>query len=552
MQFRLAGLTKNLLQDFMKGQTSSPAIHQPSGIWQSPVWRWGRWCLIGFLVLRLIFWLITFPNPDEAYYWLWGQHPDWSYYDHPGFQAWVQGAASSMLGRSTFVLRLPNLLTTALVVAVFYRITLYLYGDEAKHRIWLVLLLLASSPLFFLFLSLAWNDHWLILFALLSSFYFVRFVDGYAKDHTETTKDLMAAALFLGLAGLCKYNALLVGISMAATITSQRSLRRLWLEPRLYLALALTLVILSPISIWNWQQDFLSFRFYGERTTPGSYGTLHWLQPFVFLGLSALIVGPIQAWAMARQARRQSPSGIHPRDSVYPRLAWWLFALSTGGFTVLSTFSVALYYWNILAFPLLFPLLTDQFYNPGRPFLLQHRRPLAIAQAIGLFTASALIFHYNIMPVTTALGIKDGDSTALYGWPQVSSLLKAEASGIDQPLLLTTDYRSAAALAYSLDRSDVIAISGRLDQFDVLYRSAAMQGRDAVLLGERWHPICPAHLAMFDQVEPAKTLTIKRFGRALQTYTVVVGHGFHAGPPRFPLRSDYPLRFSRDGETCSP
>ncbi len=53
--------------------------------------------LIAFLVLRLVFWFATFPNPDEAYYWLWGQHPGLSYYDHPPLQAWIQGLLQQRL-----------------------------------------------------------------------------------------------------------------------------------------------------------------------------------------------------------------------------------------------------------------------------------------------------------------------------------------------------------------------------------------------------------------------------------------------------------------------
>ncbi|NJL47577.1 MAG: hypothetical protein HC929_08920 [Leptolyngbyaceae cyanobacterium SM2_5_2] len=68
---------------------------------KSPVWAWGKGFLLAFLALRLWFWLVTFPNSDEAYYWIWGQHSGFSYYDHPPFQAWVQGAVAAVLGRST-------------------------------------------------------------------------------------------------------------------------------------------------------------------------------------------------------------------------------------------------------------------------------------------------------------------------------------------------------------------------------------------------------------------------------------------------------------------
>ncbi|MGB5972023.1 MAG: hypothetical protein WBG38_01825, partial [Nodosilinea sp.] len=124
------------------------------------------------------------------------------------------------------------------------------------------------------------------------------------------------------------------------------------------------------------------------------------------------------------------------------------------------------------------------------------------------------------------------------------------ARTLDDPLLLTTDYRSASALAYSLGDSSVLAISGRLDQFDFWYKAPRLEGRDAVLLGETWHPICPAHLALFERTSPPETFAVRRFGRVLQTYQIVRGYGFKAGPEGYPLSPDYPLTFTSNGEQC--
>jgi hypothetical protein len=128
----------------------------------------------------------------------------------------------------------------------------------------------------------------------------------------------------------------------------------------------------------------------------------------------------------------------------------------------------------------------------------------------------------------------------------------AQAEGLDDPLLLTTDYRSASALAYTLDNPQVLAISGRLDQFDFWYDAPVLEGRDAVLLGETWHPICPTHLAMFDRVDPPETVEVRRLGRVLQTYQIVRGYGFKAGPVGYPLSPEYPLAFTGDGQQCLP
>jgi len=523
-------------------------------LFTSPIWVWGRWFLLGFLALRLAFWLTAFPNPDEAYYWLWGQQPGFSYYDHPPFHAWVQGLFGTLLGRSALVLRLPNLLSSGLLGVTFYHICRYLYGDQAKDRVWLVVLLVAASPLFFWYMGLAWNDHWLVTFAVISSFLFVRYVDSAVENPGQGSgRDLYGAAICLGLAGLCKYNAVFVGLGFLALIVSDRRRWKVLGDRRLYLALGLLVLVLSPIPLWNVQHDFFSFRFYRDRTGGGGL-TLNLLQPIVFLTLCALILGPIQSWSIGRLLGRRGQTAL-ARPSCYPALALWVFGLSTAAFTALSTVSVALFYWNILAYPLLFPLLSDQFYRPqGSKSLSQPVRAgqLAIAQGLGLFAAAALVIYYTVMPLGAFFGAVDPDGAALFGWPQIAAAVTAQAEGLDDPLLLTTDYRSASALAYTLDNPQVLAISGRLDQFDFWYDAPTLEGRDAVLLGETWHPICPTHLAMFDRVDPPETVEVRRLGRVLQTYQIVRGYGFKAGPVGYPLSPEYPLAFTGDGQQCLP
>ncbi|NJL47575.1 MAG: hypothetical protein HC929_08910 [Leptolyngbyaceae cyanobacterium SM2_5_2] len=168
-----------------------------------------------------------------------------------------------------------------------------------------------------------------------------------------------------GAGGLCKYTALFVGLGFLAVLLTHKRLWRLWHDPRLYLALGVLALTLSPILVWNVQNDFFSFRFYGDRAA-GDGLSFNLLQPLVFLALCGLIFGPVQSWATWRLWRRRKPlSQSLVRPSVYPTLALWVFGLSTAAFTALSLVSVAVYYWNILAYLLLLPLLADQFYRPS-------------------------------------------------------------------------------------------------------------------------------------------------------------------------------------------
>ncbi|WP_035985071.1 hypothetical protein [Leptolyngbya sp. KIOST-1] len=108
----------------------------------------------------------------------------------------------------------------------------------------------------------------------------------------------------------------------------------------------------------------------------------------MFLALCGLTLGPIQTWSIGRLIGNRGQTNL-TRNSCYPALALWIFGLSTAAFTALATVSVALFYWNILAYPLLLPLLSDRFY---RQCIAPVRRgQLAIAQGLGLFVAAALV-----------------------------------------------------------------------------------------------------------------------------------------------------------------
>ncbi|MEO0987661.1 MAG: glycosyltransferase family 39 protein [Cyanobacteria bacterium J06639_14] len=508
------------------------------------------WLVLAVLIgLRVVFGLGAFPNPDEAYYWLWGQHLDWSYFDHPPFHAWIQGLFTKVLGRSHFVLRLPTVISSGLLLWLYSKICGRLYGRQANHAFWLTLLLLLTSPLLFLFLAMAWHDHWLIVFGLAASFCLIRFLSG---DRLEDYPWLYGAGILIGLAALCKYVALFLGLGFLAAIGSEARWRSLLKNGHLYGAIALALLVTTPIFWWNAQHDFASFQFYLGRSVQAESPTpIQWFGPIGFGLLSILIFGPIHTGVLVKAAFQEPATYF---GTTYRRVAFAVFAVSTIGLGVLSLKVPVLYYWNILAYPLLLPLMAGIFLNPYRSADLRHRWWLRGTAGLGLVVAILLVAHYTLFPWSALAGeTGDEDTRMLYGWSQVAEQVQQAAATFPMaPLLLTTDYRSAAALAYVLQDATVMSVSGRIDQFDFWYDAIALDGKDAVLVGDRWHPICPAHLQMFDRTDPAETIAVKRFGIFIKDYMLVRGYGFQTnGANADPLSSDYPLAFTSDGEICA-
>ncbi|MDX2231234.1 MAG: glycosyltransferase family 39 protein [Leptolyngbyaceae cyanobacterium bins.349] len=553
---------------------------------KSPVFKALIPTVLSFLVLRGVFWLHTFPNPDESYYWLWGQHPDFSYYDHPPFQAWVQGIATTVFGQSFLVLRLPNLLSNGVLFYTYYQIANYLYGKNGVVYWGIAIALLLASPLYFLFLALAWPDHWLITFSLIAAFQLIQFLDGYTVDGRGESRRLYGAAIALGLALLCKYNAVFVGMGCLAAVSSRPQWRSLFRDRRLYLAMLLTLTCLLPIVIWNMQNDFQSFRYYSDRSVDSGGFRLKLGETLGFIAFSIVMLSPVNGWAIGRvlwQGRsatnrsvtnRSVTNGSATDGSVtdgsatnalftYQRVACWIFIVSTLTLIIVSLVSTALYYWNILAYLLLFPLLPSVFesrkeaaralgsksandhqlpFAPTRPFAHPPTRLFFIGQWYGLLFALLLVIHYSVLPLSVfGSADSDPDSRMLFGWDQVAVVVERQVAMLNHPFILTTDYRSASALAYQLYDSTqhdpnqhdptqpqliVLAISDRVDQFDFWLDATQLQGRDAIILADDWHPVLPLLTASFKQVSSPETLAIKRFGRLVKNYYVLRGYSF--------------------------
>jgi 4-amino-4-deoxy-L-arabinose transferase-like glycosyltransferase len=488
--------------------------------------------LIAFLVLRVVFWFTTFPNPDEAYYWLWGQHPDLSYYDHPPLQAWVQGGLTAIFGRSKFVLRLPNLISNGIFFYTYYRIAVYLYGQDAHRHFWITVMLVLASPLYFLFLALAWHDHLLITFSLISAYLFVQFLDGYLVDGKGESWRLYGSAGAIALAGICKYNAVFVVLGLVAAVVTNKQLRPLGRDRRIYLAGAIAASALIPILLWNVFNDFQSFHYYVDRSVNTGSFSLKVGPCLNFLLFSFLLVSPLNWIGFFRVWKQSQFRHFH---STYASVAFWVFLISTITLTIISLLSAALYYWNITAYLLLFPLVPSFFLPANRT---SQTAKLSLSplfwsgQFYGLLFAALLVVHYSVLPISALFSHdEDPDSRMLFGWDKVAAVVKAEAAATgSNPFLVTTDYRSASALAFQLNDRNVMAISDRVDQFDFWYTDdREFKGRNAVILSDDWHPIQPKLLAQFEQISPPTKVSVTRLGVWIKNYSVFKGYRFKGG-----------------------
>ena len=86
--------------------------------------------ILGAAALRIIYfgWFGSLDlSPDEAHYWDWSRHLDWSYYSKGPLVAWLIRASCGVFGETMPAVRLPAVLCGALTLWGLYQLTWQVY-----------------------------------------------------------------------------------------------------------------------------------------------------------------------------------------------------------------------------------------------------------------------------------------------------------------------------------------------------------------------------------------------------------------------------------------
>jgi 4-amino-4-deoxy-L-arabinose transferase-like glycosyltransferase len=201
---------------------------------------------------------------DEVYYWTYALYPDLSHFDHPpmvGFLA--QLSTLNLFFKDDFFLRLGSILLAAGSTWI-----IYLIGTKVKNEV-------AGLYAAFLFTSSIYcsiisgfsliPDSPQVFFWLLSLNFSLSVLPAVEIKNEHRFK-MILIGVCAGLAMLSKYHSVFIWFGILLYVLFKN---RKWLiDYSLYLSGIISLIIFSPVIIWNIQHDFISFTFHGDRVTP--------------------------------------------------------------------------------------------------------------------------------------------------------------------------------------------------------------------------------------------------------------------------------------------
>jgi 4-amino-4-deoxy-L-arabinose transferase-like glycosyltransferase len=303
---------------------------------------------------------------DESYYWVWSQRPQLSYFDHPPFVAWLM-SLGNLLQNFGNAIRWPGVILGHCSLLIFcLLLRKFFHFDEQKISWWFWLALF--SPLLGFGSMIVTPDLPLVFFWVLSLYCFF--------DLLQTSRPLSYIALgaSLGLGFCSKYHIVLFLVSALIYLTLEKK----WSQVRwqnVPLTILFGALFSAPVLLWNFQNDFASFRFQISRGL-GNQG-LDLSQTGNYLVGQIVLLFPILIW-LAIKAR---PTGLLRSFLYFSWLPIIFFFLSSFRGQVEAN-------WTIMAFPTFLALAASSASNV---------RPLFITNLfwISIFVS---VFSHQLYP----------------------------------------------------------------------------------------------------------------------------------------------------------
>ncbi len=381
------------------------------------------WLIVIAAFVRASLALLLELGNDEVYYWTYALYPDWSHFDHPPVVGWMAQVFSlNLLLSDDFFLRLGPIFLSAASTWMLFRLVTRIKNELAGFY---AACLYTASIYFSVIAGFSFiPDAPLIFFWMLA----MNLAFGFLSPSEISGKERRQLILFGAVAGLAmisKYQGAFLWIGVILYVLFYN---RKWLaEPVFYLSGMISAIFLLPLVIWNWQNDFISFTFHGDRVAP-SYG----LRVDYFLaelGGQIAYANPI-VFVLIVIALISYFKGIKFLPTEHVRMLW-LFALPLWiVFTGFSLFRSTLPHWTAPAYlPLI--ILAGSFWadkNQSKNYSdeklihsLKIRFPvyfLALLLAAALYLINFSRFQLGKKNSIQTFG-EDDFTQDLYGWHQV-------------------------------------------------------------------------------------------------------------------------------------
>jgi hypothetical protein len=264
--------------------------------------------LAGAILAARLLWL-AFVSPltlseDEAHYWLWSQHPGWSYYSKGPGVAWLIAASTALFGDTQFAVRAPAAVATALGTLGAAAATRWAGADRVTA--------FTSAVLYACIPGLALAGALMTIDAPYAACWMWAGACALHAARTGATMAWLGLGAAVAVGFLFKYTILLILPGVALGVWAARrgphALRPPLRPGAIAAAAAVASLGLLPVAIWNASHDWATVRHLlghlhapGGDTAAGRSWSPWW--PIEFAALQFVVCGGVLALAILALVR---------------------------------------------------------------------------------------------------------------------------------------------------------------------------------------------------------------------------------------------------------
>jgi len=242
---------------------------------------------LALLVFNLLQASVTELLDDEAYYWMYSQHLDWGYYDHPPMVSWMIKAGYGLF-HNTIGVRLFSTLAVGICPWIMYAL------QKPANSLRLVTIILSVGLIHFGGI-LAVPDAALVFFSAVYLWVYRRYLKEETLLNTILLGICMAALLYSKYQGL-----LFIGLCVLAN-------SKLLLDKKFWIATLLCVILLAPHIYWQFAHGYPSLQYFlSERYSTTSY---HYSYSTDYVLGQLFFFGPLIGWMIFAAAFGRKANG---------------------------------------------------------------------------------------------------------------------------------------------------------------------------------------------------------------------------------------------------
>ena len=410
-----------------------------------------------------VYFILTGPfdlSPDEAHYWEWSRHPDWSYYSKGPMIAYLIYLGTSLFGDTVFGIRIFAVVLSAVSSFLLYLIGRELYDEKTGLA---SALLIQIVPLYSVYGILFTIDSPFMFFWVLSLYLFHRLLKRQLHENRKIIFDYywVLLGISVGLGLLTKYTMVFFYISGFLFLLSSGSNRRLFKTSGPYIAVIVSLAIFSPVIFWNAANGWVTLKHTAGQAHVAEGLKISAKSFFEFIGSQLGVVTPVLFILIAISLWRLR------KDREGPFLFW--FALPTIIFFILKSLQGKVQAnWALPGYATGF-IAFSACYIKDIALSKRGRKILVLSGIFLSFFITSLAHFPGMLPLPQ----KKDPTTKLVGWKELgaeASMIYREMSQSAPVFIFSDSYQVSSELAFYMDSHPAtycINLGRRMNQYDL-------------------------------------------------------------------------------------